>query len=69
MDPYFDIPGLPVSLLINGDGFYVQAIFTTVFIQGSPVVVVLEPPVAGIEGIDPSSLLRALVAALGGTVA
>jgi len=65
MDPYFGIPGLPVSLRIGGDGFYVQAVFTTVFIQGSPVVIDLNPPVAGVENIDAPALLRALLDRLG----
>lgn len=64
MDPTIQIAGIPASLQIRGDGFYVSATFQNVRINGSPVIVYLDPPVATVEEVNAPALLLGLVAAI-----
>lgn len=59
-----NIAGLPVEFTNDGSGFIVQAVFQNVYINGSPLVVYLDPPVASESEVNAPALLLALLAAL-----
>jgi len=62
---FFSVAGLPVLAGVDGNGYYVTVAFQNVTVEGSPLVVVLDPPIPGteIDRLSAASLL-ALVSAL-----
>lgn len=64
MDPTIQVAGVPASVQVRGDGFYVSATFQNVRINGSPVVLYFDPPVATVEEIDAPALVRGLAEAI-----
>lgn len=59
-----NIAGLPVSFSFDSSGFYASALFENVYINGSPLVIYLDPPVATIDEVNAPALLLGLLAAL-----
>lgn len=65
MDEYaIQIAGLPARAGVNSNDFFVTVTFQNVVIDGSPLIVHLDPPVATIAQVSAPTLL-ALIVALG----
>jgi hypothetical protein len=59
-----EVNGVPFYLITNGDGFYVFAVAQKVNINGSPVIVSFDPPIA--PTVDAGTIYQAIVAKLAG---
>lgn len=53
MDEYaIQIAGLPARAGVNTEGYFATVVFESVFINGSPLVVTLNPPVATLDEVS-----------------
>lgn len=62
--PIIYVAGLPVALVYDASGFYATAEYQNVYINGSPLIVDLVPPVADVSQVNAPALLLALLGAL-----
>lgn len=63
MDGYIvEVDGVPFFLLIRADGYYVGAVGQRVDVNGSPVIVSFDPPIA--PTVDLGEIYRRLSAML-----
>jgi hypothetical protein len=63
-NPEVRVAGLPVLLGVDGGGYYATATFQSVYVNSSPLIVYLDPPVATVAEVSLPGLLVALLGAL-----
>lgn len=63
-DPFIDVDGVPFVLGADDKGYYITATSQRVGIQGSPVVVTFDPPIA--PTVDAGTIYQAIKAKLPG---
>jgi hypothetical protein len=62
------VAGVPAEVAVDGNGFYVDVLFQNVTIDGSPLIVHLNPPVATIEQVSAPALLGLVTGLLNGAI-